>query len=173
MHLKEQGFFLVHEWRVYQETHLVQVLAPTSLFLEEATSKSSTKKRLLYAPEESGKEHFKCLSLDTPLRRDVMSTNLKYPKDDRKKGMLSDQPRLTHVTPTVLLGSWVWQPIEDMMSLGTDFEMHAIWQGYVEDPAVKDFVVTKAHTIALSKAQGTHWNVIKCKSRLGIIQKLS
>jgi hypothetical protein len=26
-----------------------------------------------------------------------------------------------------------------MMSLGTDFEMHAIWQGYVEDPAAKDF----------------------------------
>jgi hypothetical protein len=26
-----------------------------------------------------------------------------------------------------------------MMSLGTDFETHAIWQGYVEDPAAKDF----------------------------------
>ena len=42
-----------------------------------------------------------------------------------------------------------------MTSLGTDFETHAIWQGYVEDPAAKDFVVRKAHTIALSKAQGT------------------
>ena len=41
-----------------------------------------------------------------------------------------------------------------MMSLGTDFEMHAIWQGYVEDPAAKDFVARKAHTIALSEAQG-------------------
>ncbi len=40
-----------------------------------------------------------------------------------------------------------------MMSLGTDFEMHAIWQGYVEDPAAKDFVARKARTIALSKAQ--------------------
>jgi hypothetical protein len=26
-----------------------------------------------------------------------------------------------------------------MMSFGTDFEMHAIWQGYVEEPAAKDF----------------------------------
>ncbi len=42
-----------------------------------------------------------------------------------------------------------------MMSLGTDFEMHAIWQGYIEDPTAKDFVVMKAHTIALSEARGT------------------
>ncbi len=42
-----------------------------------------------------------------------------------------------------------------MTSLGTDFEAHAIWQGYVEDPAAKDFVARKACTIALSKAQGT------------------
>jgi hypothetical protein len=37
-----------------------------------------------------------------------------------------------YVTPTALLGSWVLQPIEDMTSLGTDFETHAKWQGYVE-----------------------------------------
>jgi hypothetical protein len=43
----------------------------------------------------------------------------------------------------------------DMMSLGTDFEMHAIWQGYIEEPDAKDFVVRKARTIALSKVQGT------------------
>jgi hypothetical protein len=42
-----------------------------------------------------------------------------------------------------------------MTSLGTDFETHAIWQGYVEDPAVKVFVARKARTIALRKAQGT------------------
>ncbi len=42
-----------------------------------------------------------------------------------------------------------------MTSLGTDFETQAIWQGYAEDPAAKDFVARKAHTIALSKAQGT------------------
>ncbi len=52
----------------------------------------------------------------------------------------------------MLLGQ---QLLEDMMSLGTDFEMHAIWQGYVEDPAAKDFVARKARTIALSKAQGS------------------
>jgi hypothetical protein len=47
-----------------------------------------------------------------------------------------------------------------MMSLGTDFEMHAIWQGYIEDPAAKDFVSRKACTIALSKAQGTQQSTL-------------
>jgi hypothetical protein len=88
-------------------------------------------------------------------------------QDGCKKGMLSNQPRLTHVTPTVLLGSWVLQPIEDMTSLGTDFETHAKWQGYIEEPTAKDFVARKVHTIALNKVQGTHWNVIKCQECLG------
>ncbi len=47
-----------------------------------------------------------------------------------------------------------------MTSFGTDFEMHAIWQGYIEDPAAKDFVVRKANTIALSKAQGTRQSTL-------------
>jgi hypothetical protein len=42
-----------------------------------------------------------------------------------------------------------------MISLGTDFEMHATWQGYIEDPAANDFVARKAHTIAMSKVQGS------------------
>jgi hypothetical protein len=33
--------------------------------------------------------------------------------------------------------------------------MHAIWQGYIEDPATKHFVARKARTIAMSKAQGS------------------
>ena len=54
-----------------------------------------------------------------------------------------------------------------MTSLGTDFEMHANWQGYVEVPAAKDFVAKKVCTIALSKVKGTHWNGIKCQEHLG------
>ncbi len=42
-----------------------------------------------------------------------------------------------------------------MMSLGTDFETHAIWQGYVEDLTAKDFVARKAGTIAMSEARGS------------------
>jgi hypothetical protein len=42
-----------------------------------------------------------------------------------------------------------------MTSFVTDFETHAIWQGYIEDPAAKDFVARKARTIALSEARGS------------------
>ncbi len=47
-----------------------------------------------------------------------------------------------------------------MTSLGTDFETHAIWQGYVEDPAAKNFVERKARTIALSEAWGTRQSTL-------------
>jgi hypothetical protein len=47
-----------------------------------------------------------------------------------------------------------------MTSLGTVFETHAIWQGYVEDPAAKDFVARKACFIALSKAWGTQQSTL-------------
>jgi hypothetical protein len=88
-------------------------------------------------------------------------------QDDCKKGTLSNQPQLTRVTPNALLGSWVLQPIEGMMSLGTDFETHAKWQGFVKEPTAKDFVARKIRTIKLNKVHGTNWNAIKCKERLG------
>ncbi len=47
-----------------------------------------------------------------------------------------------------------------MTSLGTDFEMHAIWQGYVEDPTAKDFIARKVCTIALSEARGTRQSTL-------------
>ncbi len=64
-----------------------------------------------------------------------MSTNLKNPtdQDDYKKRMLSNQSQLMRITPTALLGRWEQQPIKDMISLGTEFETHAYWQGYTEE----------------------------------------
>jgi hypothetical protein len=97
-----------------------------------------------------------------------MRKNLRKPEEqeDRKNGTLSNQPRLTRVTPTALLGSWVLQPIKGMLSIGTDFEKRAKWQGYIEEPAAKDFIARKVRTIELTKVQGTSWNVIKCEERL-------
>ncbi len=43
----------------------------------------------------------------------------------------------------------------------------------INKPTAKDFKVRKVRIIALSEAQGTHWNVIKRESRKGIVQKLS
>jgi hypothetical protein len=69
--------------------------------------------------------------------------------------MLSDQLQLSCITSTALLCRWGQQSLKDMTSLGTDFETHAIWQGYIEDPDAKDFVARKARTIAFIEAQGT------------------
>jgi hypothetical protein len=98
-----------------------------------------------------------------------MSKSLRDPEDqdDCKKGTLSNQPQVMHITPTALLGSWVLQLIEDVMSLGTDFEMHTKWQGSVEEPAAKYFVARVVCTIELNKGQEAHWNAIKCQERLG------
>jgi hypothetical protein len=59
-----------------------------------------------------------------------------------------------------------------MTSLGTDFETHAKWQGYVEELTAKDFVARKVHTIELNKVHGINWNAIKCKNALEVVQKL-
>jgi hypothetical protein len=59
-----------------------------------------------------------------------------------------------------LLNCWGQQSFKDMTYFGTDFEMHAIWQGYVEDPVAKDLVARKARTISLSKAQGTRQSTL-------------
>jgi hypothetical protein len=67
---------------------------------------------------------------------------------------------LLRITTMALLSHWGQQSLEDMMSLGSNFEMHAIWQGYVEDPDGKDFVVRKAHTIALGEARGTQQSTL-------------
>ncbi len=86
-------------------------------------------------------------------------THLRTLKNARK-GRWVIGPWLSRVTSTVLLSCWGWQLLEDMMSLGTDFETHAIWQGYVEDPAVKDFVARKTRTITLSEVQGTRQSTL-------------
>jgi hypothetical protein len=53
-----------------------------------------------------------------------------------------------------------------MMFLGTDFEKRAKWQKSIEEPAAKDFVARKVHTIKWNEVQGSIWNAIKCKERL-------
>ncbi len=87
-------------------------------------------------------------------------TTLHTDPEKCEKGTMSDQPQLSSVMSTALLCRWGRKLLEDMMSFGTDFEMHAIWQGYIEDPTVKDFVARKARTIALSKAQGTQQSTL-------------
>jgi hypothetical protein len=85
-------------------------------------------------------------------------THLRTLKNMRKgRWVISPNYR---ITSTALLCRWGSQLLKDKMSLGTDFEMHARWQKYVEDPAVKDFVARKTCTIALSEAQGTQQSTL-------------
>jgi hypothetical protein len=97
---QEFPFFLFTSSRFHKQPVLFEVLAPASLFLQGSHmrreyrkrttlhSKSSTSKGLLYAPDP----------------------------DNRKKGMLSDQPRLSYVSSTALLCCWgrshskIWHP---------------------------------------------------------------
>ncbi len=87
-------------------------------------------------------------------------------QDDRnKRGVEQSAPTHachTHCTP-MQLGTtadqrydvhrdWLWE--------------HAKWQGYVEEPAAKDFVARKVCTIKWNKVQGTSWNAIRCKEHL-------
>jgi hypothetical protein len=127
-----------------------------SLFYKEVTSKSSTKKGLLYTLKESHKEYLQVSLQGYPA---LTCCHEHEPQEPQRS--------------TELLGHWGQQLLKDMMSLGTDFEMHAIWQGYVEEPAAMDFVARKARTITLREAQGIHWNLIKCKEHFRTVQKLS
>jgi hypothetical protein len=98
----------------------------------------------LLRPFSTRKQHAKAVLLYAPEN-----------PDECKKGTLSNPPRLSRISSMALLSHWGRLLLKDMTSLGTEFETHAIWQGYVEDPAEKDLVARKARTIALSKAQGT------------------
>jgi hypothetical protein len=64
-----------------------------------------------------------------------MSTNFKSPKDqdDREKGTLRDQPQLLGIIPTALLANREGQPIQNVTSLITDFEMFSYMQGYYKE----------------------------------------
>jgi hypothetical protein len=52
------------------------------------------------------------------------------------------------------------------MSIRTDFEKRAKWQGYFKEPAAKEFVGRKVRTIKWNEVQGISWNAIKCEERL-------
>ncbi len=161
--------FLVHKWRISEETCLVISRLLREISTRGSTSKSGTGKDYLsHYLRSPATSTFKCLCKQTLLWRIIVRKRLRNPEgqDDHEKETLSDQPRLTHVTPTALLGSWVLQPIKDTTSLGTDFETHAKWQGSIEEPAAKIFVARKVRTIELNEVQGTHWNANKCKERL-------
>jgi hypothetical protein len=166
---KSQIFFGSRVTRFWRDTSC-HFETPTWNFYKEIYEQKWYWKGLLIALlEDSCKEYLQAsLQADSALAHCHEKKSLRNPEEqeDHKKGMLSDQPRLTCVTPTELLGSGVLQPIEGMTFLGTDFEKCTKCQGPVEEPTAKHFVAREVRTIELTKVQGTSWNAIKCKERL-------
>ncbi len=160
-HLQKPEMFWVHEWRVSEETRLVISRLLRTFSTRRSMSKSGTgNDYLLHYLKSPMKSTFKCLCNQTPLWRLIMSKSLRISEDqdDRKKGTLSNQPWLLRVKPTVLLGRWVQQPIKDMTSLGTDFEMHARWQGSVEEPHVKCSSTPPTENLLKTKYRVKTWH---------------
>jgi hypothetical protein len=168
MHLQEPEYFLVHEWRI-SERHISSFWDSYVKFLRGDLRAKVVPERTTYCVTWGVPRRVPSSVSASRLCSDSLSweNSLRNPEEqeDHKKGTLSDQHQLTHVTPTALLGSWVLHPIEGMMSLGTDFEKRAKWQGSVEEPAAKDFVARGVRNIKLTEVQGTSWNAIKCKER--------
>ncbi len=97
-----------------------------------------------------------------------MSRSLRNPEeqDDRKKRDV-EQTAPTHAHHTHCASRQLGTTANQSMTfLGTDFEKRAKWQGYVEEPAAKNFVVRKVHTIKWNEVQETIWNTIRCKECL-------
>ncbi len=170
MHLQEPEIFLGSQVMCFCGELSYQIETPTCIFYKEVYKQKWYRKGLLIVLEEFRDEYLQVSHQEFSAQTWRHEHNPQEPLRSRwsgKKGCWAISPDSTRVTPTVLLGSWVLQPIEDMMSLGTGFETHAKWQGFVEEPTAKDFVARKAHTIALREAQGTHWNGTKSKEHLG------
>jgi hypothetical protein len=122
---------------------------PTYILYKEVYKQKWYQKGLLIALLEESHREYLQVSLQA---YSTLTHCHEQPEDqnDCKKGTLSNQPQLKHVTPTALLGSWVVQPIKNVTSLGTDFKTHAKWQGSIEEPAAKDFDARKVRTIKLN-----------------------
>ncbi len=170
--LQKPEFVLVHKWWISQETRLVQVMDPMYLFLQGSHKQKQYEERTSLC---TWGVRQRVLQVSQPGYSALMWSHEHKPQEpwrmQKNDAEWSAPTNMHHIhsasVPLEMTVFWRYDV------LGTDFETHAIWQGYVEEPTAKNFVAKKAHTIALSKTQGTHWKVIKCKLCLGIIQKLS
>ncbi len=104
---------------------------------------------LMALPEESHEEYFQVsLQADSALtcRHEQKPQELWRTRWPWEKGRWAISPD-SLASHSLHSYSWVLQPIKGMTSTVTDFEKHAKRQGYIEEPAAKNFIVRKIHTI--------------------------
>ncbi len=162
-----------HEWCNSEETHLVISRLLREISMRRSTSKSGTGYRVTWGVPQRVPSSVSASRLCSDTSSWAKCLRNPEDQDDREKGTLSNQPWLTRITPTALLGSWVLQPIKDMTSLGTDFEKHAKWQGSIEEPATKDFVARKVSLLNWTKCKEPTGTQTSAKSTWEIVMKLS
>ncbi len=162
MHLQEpEILFLVHEWRISEETRLV-ISRLLCEFLwgdlwVKVVPETDYLSRFWMSPARVPQVS---LQEKTLLWLVVRSRSLRIPEeqDDRKKRDV-EQSAPTHARPThctpMQLGTTADR---SKMFLGTDFKKCAKWQGSIEEPAAKDFAASKVRTI----------NQMKCKEPAGM-----
>ncbi len=110
---------------------------PTWIFTRRSTRKGGTRNGLLIAFLEESRKSTPSVSTSR-LRSDLSSgaeaSGSQKNKMTARKGTLSNQPRLTRVTPTALLGSWVLQPIEVRCSSGLTSRSVTYGKGSLRNP---------------------------------------
>ncbi len=119
-------------------------------FYEEIYERRWYRKRTTY-PVSGGvmQEYLKRLYKQTALWLIIRSRSLRIPEeqDERKKRDV-EQSAPTHARHTRCASRQMGNTADrSTMFLGTDFEKRVIWQGSVEEPAAKDFLARKVHTI--------------------------
>ena len=115
MHLQEPEFFFGSRMTRFLRDTSHHVKTPTYFYKEVYKRKWYRKELLIVLFEESREEYLQVsLQADSNLtrRHEQNTSGTRMIKMTASKGhWLSNQPRLTHVTPTALLSSWVIQPI--------------------------------------------------------------
>jgi hypothetical protein len=110
---------------------------PTWIFTRRSTSKGGTRNGLLITFLEESHKSTSSVSTSR-LHSDSLSgaeaSGSQKNKMTARKGTLSNQPRLTCVTPTALLGSWVLQPIKVWRSLGLTSRSVPYGKGPLRNP---------------------------------------
>ncbi len=113
------------------------IKTPTWFFSMRSTSKGGTGNGLLIAFLEESRKSTSSVSTGR-LRSDSLSgveaSGSQKNKMTARKRTLSNQPRLTRITPTVLLTSWVLQPIKVWRSSGLTLRSVPYGKGPLRNP---------------------------------------
>jgi hypothetical protein len=113
------------------------IKTPMWIFTRRSTSKGGSGNGLLIAFLEESRKSTSSVStsrLCSDLSSGAEASGYQKNKMTARKGTLSNQPQLTRVTPTALLGSWVPQLIEVRCSSGLTSRSMPYGKGLLRNP---------------------------------------